>query len=84
MVQGNLTLIFYINEILISLQKYKVLQEKTSYDFFFFIVALQPFMKYHSPPCFPPRNIAKNAKTLTPLVRDVIIEQPHTLDFSSD
>ena len=51
---------------------------------FFFTVALQPFMKYHSPPSFPPRNIAKNAKTHTPLVRDVIIEQPHTLDFSSD
>ena len=83
MVQGNLPLIFCINEILISLQKYEVLQEKASYDFFF-TVALQPFMKYHSPPCFPPRNIAKNAKTHTPLVRDVIIEQPHTLDFSSD
>ena len=29
-----------------------------------------------TPPCFPSRNITKNAETYPPHVRDVIIEQP--------
>ena len=29
------------------------------------------------PPCFPSRNIMKNAETHPPFKRDVIIEQPH-------
>ena len=42
----------------------------------FFTVMLRPFIKYHSPPCFPSRNITKNADTHSPPMRDVIIEQP--------
>ena len=33
-------------------------------------------MKYHSPPCFPSRNITKSAETHPPPMRDLIIEQP--------
>ena len=44
----------------------------------FFTVTLRPFMKYHSPPpCFPSRNITKNAE-----MRDVIIEQSPMNDFN--
>ena len=42
----------------------------------FFTVTLRPFIKYHSPLCFQSRNITKNAETDSPLIRDVIIEQP--------
>ena len=42
----------------------------------FFTVTLRPFIKYHSPLCFQSRNITKNAETDSPLMRDVIIEQP--------
>ena len=42
----------------------------------FFTVALQSFIKYYSPPCFPSRNITKNAETHPPTMRSVIIEQP--------
>ena len=43
----------------------------------FFAVTLRPFIKYHSSrPCFPSRNITKNAETHPPPMRDVIIEQP--------
>ena len=42
----------------------------------FFTVTLWPFIKYHSPPCFPSRNITKNADTHSPPMRDVIIEHP--------
>ena len=41
----------------------------------FFIATLQPFIKYHSPPCFPSRNITKNAETHPPPMRDLIVEQ---------
>ena len=47
------------------------------YDFFF-TVTLHSFMKYHSPPCFPSRNITKNAETHPHPMGDVIIEQPRT------
>ena len=43
-----------------------------------FTVTLGPFMKYHSPLCFPSRNIKKNTDTHPPPIRDVIIEQPPT------
>ena len=43
----------------------------------FFTMALRPFMKYHSPPCFPSYNVTKNAETHPLPVRDVIVEQPH-------
>ena len=42
----------------------------------FFIVTLQPFIKYYLPPCFLSRNITKNAKSHLPPMRDVIIEEP--------
>ena len=42
----------------------------------FFTVTLQPFMNYHSTPCFPSRNIKKNADTHLSQMLDVIIEQP--------
>ena len=41
----------------------------------FFTVTLRPFMKYHSPPGFPSRNITKNAETHPLYMLDVIIEQ---------
>ena len=43
----------------------------------FFTMTLQPFIKYHSTPCFPSRNITKNAETHAPPTLDVnvIIEQ---------
>ena len=44
----------------------------------FFTMTLRPFIKYHSPACFPSRNITKNAATHPPSLRDVIIEQPHS------
>ena len=44
---------------------------------YFFTVTLGPFIKYQPPPCFPARNITKNAGTHPPTpMRDVIIEQP--------
>ena len=43
----------------------------------FSTVTLRPFMKYHSRPCFPSRNITKYAETHPPPMRDVIIEQSH-------
>ena len=62
---------FYINEIPISSQWYK------KGFMIFFTVMLRPFIKYRSPPpCFPSRNITKNAETHPPPMRDVIIEQP--------
>ena len=42
----------------------------------FFNVALQPFIKCHSPPCFPSRNIMQNVETHPLPKRDVIIERP--------
>ena len=42
----------------------------------FFTVTLRPFIKYHSPNCFPSRSITKNAETHPPPMCDVIIEQP--------
>ena len=71
LIQVNLPLMFCINEIPISSQQYK------KKGFIFFTVTLGPFMKYHSPPCFPSQNITKNAKTHPPTMRDVIIEQPY-------
>ena len=41
----------------------------------FFSVMLRLFMKYHSPPFFPSRNIMKNAETHPPSMHNVIIEQ---------
>ena len=41
----------------------------------FLTVTWQPFMKYHSPPSFPSRNITKNAETQPTPMRHVIIEQ---------
>ena len=32
----------------------------------FSTVTWRPFMKYHSPPCFPSRNITRNAETKPP------------------
>ena len=61
---------FCNTEIPFSSKQYK----KKLYDIF--TVTLRPFIKYHSPPCFPSRNITKNAETHPPLMRDVIIEQP--------
>ena len=56
---------FYINEISISSQQY----EKKLYDFIF-TVKLRTFMKYHSPlPCFPLRNITKDAETHPPFTQ---------------
>ena len=50
----------------------------------FFTITWQPFMKYHSLPSFPSRNITKNAETHPPPMRDVIIEQPlyETIDWN--
>ena len=41
----------------------------------FFYMTLRPFMKFHSLPCFPSRNIKEKAETHPPPMRDVIIEQ---------
>ena len=75
LMQVNLPLMFYVNEIPISSQKHK----KRLYDFMtFFTATLRPFIKYHSPlpPLFPSRNITKNAKTHPPSIHNVIIKQP--------
>ena len=61
---------FYFNEIPIFSRKYK------KGFIIFFTVMLRPFMKYHSPSCFPSRNITKNTETLSIPMREVIIEQP--------
>ena len=56
--------------------KSRSLHNRTKKGFMiFFTVTLQPFMKYHSPPCFPSLNITKNAETHPPYMCDVIIEQ---------
>ena len=50
---------------------------------FFFTVTLQPFIMYQpSAPCFPSRNITKNAKAHPAPIRDEIIEQPLTSVWS--
>ena len=42
-------------------------------------MTLQPFIMYQpSAPCFPSRNITKNAKAHPAPIRDEIIEQPLT------
>ena len=43
----------------------------------FFTVTLLPFIKYHSPPCFPSYNITKSTETHPAPMHDIIIEQPH-------
>ena len=42
----------------------------------FFYRDVTPFIKYHTPPCFPSRNTTKKAETHPPPMRDVIIELP--------
>ena len=62
--------------------KYRSRRNSTKKDFMiFFTVTSQPFIKYHSPRCFPPSNITKNAETHPPPMHDAIIEQPHILNF---
>ena len=39
-------------------------------------MALRPFIKTIYLPCFPSRNITKNAETRKPPMRDIIVEQP--------
>ena len=60
--------------------KSRSLQNSTKKGFMiFFTVTLSPFMKYHSPPLFPSRNITKNVETHPPPMRNVTIEQPLSL-----
>ena len=65
----------------------KMLWPLTQVNDSFFTVTLRPFIKkYQSPPFpFPPsflsRNIIKNAETHPPPLRDVIIEQPQTINI---
>ena len=61
---------FYIDEILISSQTV----QKRIYDFFYRNVTA--FHEAPLTPCFPSRNITKNAETHPPPMRDAIIEQP--------
>ena len=73
LIQVNLPLMFYINEIPISSQLYK----KRLSDFF------DSNVKYHSPLCFSSRNIMKSAETHPPPMCDVIIKQPYqTIDWN--
>ena len=69
LVQVNVPLMSYINEIPISWQYYK----KKLYDFLF-TVTLRPFIKYTHPPCFPSHNITKNAETHPRPILDIIFE----------
>ena len=47
------------------------------YDFFYRDVTAFHEVPF-TPPCFPSRNITKNAETQPPLMHDIIIEQPHS------
>ena len=64
------------------LMKSRSLHNSTKNGFLIFsIVTWQPFMKHHSPLCFPSCNIMKNAETHPPTICDVIIKQPYqTID----
>ena len=68
-IQMNVPLMPYINEI-------PIFHNGTRKGFMiFFTVTLQPFLKYHSPLCFPLRSITKYAETHPLPLRDVIIER---------
>ena len=42
----------------------------------FFTMTLQPFINYHSTPCFPSRNITKNVETHPPVCVMYILNIP--------
>ena len=65
--------------------KSRSLHNSTKKCFLIFLtVTWQPFLKYHSPPSFPSRNITKNAVTHASPMRDIIIEQTlyQTIDWN--
>ena len=69
----------------LMLMKPRSLHNSTKKGFLIFLTEKwQPFIKYHSPPSFPSRNITKTAETNPPPMRDVIIEQPlyQTIDWN--
>ena len=64
---------FYITEIPISSQKYKK-------GFMIFVLPWRYDLSSSTTqlPCFPSRNVTKNAETHHPLIHDVIIERPQS------
>ena len=75
LIQVNLPLMFYNNEIPMSSHYKKGFM-------ILFTVTLRSFVKYHSPPCFPSRTITKNAETHPTPMRGVIIERPLFCEYS--
>ena len=72
MIQVNLPLMFYINEILHNL--FTIVQQKALCFFYRDIKAFHEVPL--TPPCFPSHSITKNAEIHHHPMRDVIIEQP--------